>query len=277
MKRNLMVILILVMLSLMLCLGCGNNDDTDGDVDGDVETTDGDVDEAIDGDLETTDGDVDETVDGDDDETIDGDTETADGDVDETVDGDDETTDGDVDEAVDGDIENADGDAEDTEDVEDAEDTEDEAEIVLEPGENCTNPVVIDAIPYDNASHNISNYVNDIYFNDGESCTGYVCSGWDKVFSYTATSNIDLTVSMLADNFDGAVYMLTNCTDGVQVSSNCTEGSDNHNAASAEWINFSAVAGTTYYFVVDIAEPGYEPGAGNGTFGLSLKENTGSK
>ncbi len=246
-----------------------DGDSTDGDtIDGDSidgDTTDGDTidGDTIDGDSidgDTTDGD---TIDGD---SIDGDTtdgDTIDGDsIDgDSIDGD--TPDGDVDgDAADGDVDGED---------------ENEADVVVAPGENCTNPIVIDAIPYNNASNAIVNFVNDIDFaNNGESCTGYSNIGWDKVFSYTATSNINLTVSMTSYGWDGALYMLNTCVDGTQAQANCLYGSDSHGADVAEWIDFSATSGTTYYFVVDIAAAEYAP-SDQGSFRMQLHENAGGK
>jgi len=283
MRRDLLLILMLVMLSFTLAIGCDSSDDTDGDIDGD--TTDVDIvdDDTADGD--TTEEDIvdDDATDGDTTEEDMVDNDTTDGDTTEEDMVDNDTTDGDTTEEdmVDGDTTDGDTTEEDTAEedmVEDeAEVIEEEVEITVQPGENCTNPIIIDAIPYNNASNAIANFVNDIDFANGsESCTGYSNIGWDKVFAYTATSDIDLTVSMTSNGWDGGLYMLNACVDGTQAQNNCTYGIDDHGADTAEWINFSATNGTTYYFVVDIAAAEYAP-SDQGAFRMQLHEYTGSK
>ncbi len=282
MARKLMLLLMFAILSLTFVVGCDSSDDTDGD-DTDGDTPDGDTPDGDTPDGDTPDGDIPDgdTPDGD---TPDGDTpdgDTPDGDIDGDTDGDvDGDTDGDVDGDTDGDVESdaVDGDVdEDTTDGDVEGEIENDSEVVVAPGENCTNPIVIDAIPYNNASNAIANFVNDIDFaNSGESCTGYSNVGWDKVFSYTATSNIELTVSMTSNGWDGGLYMLSTCIDGTQAQANCQYGSDSHGADTAEWINFSATSGTTYYFVVDIAAAEYAP-SDQGLFRMQLHEYTGGK
>jgi hypothetical protein len=74
--------------------------------------------------------------------------------------------------------------------------------------------------------------------------------GNDLVYSYTAAANGMVNVTLTPDmNWDPALYVLPGmCTaDG----STCTQISDNNGAGTPEMLTINAVAGTTYYIVVD--------------------------
>jgi len=135
----------------------------------------------------------------------------------------------------------------------------------------CTDPIVINALPY-NTTDDTANYQDDYEGVPGDSSSCGVqwsyLNGDDVVYSYTAASDATINVFMTPDDNYAGIFVYDSCDDiGVE----CVAGFGNSYANPIPDIDFdmNVYAGTTYYFVISTwASPqtvGYD---------LSITENT---
>jgi len=99
---------------------------------------------------------------------------------------------------------------------------------------------------------------NDYTYNN---CGGYSANGGDIVFvvCLEAGGTIDVTQS---GDYDMSLYLVTDCAD---LYGTCVDGTDNCCTGADEFVNYTSVAGGTYYLIVD----GYST-SGSGTLSGSV-------
>jgi hypothetical protein len=96
----------------------------------------------------------------------------------------------------------------------------------------------------------------------GPSCTGYPAPGRDMVFAMSLNCIMGLELSMQPDNFDGAIYIVTDCYD---IAGSCVAASDHGGIGATESLSLAPTGYQTYYIVVDARDPGT-----GGPFALTL-------
>lgn len=89
-------------------------------------------------------------------------------------------------------------------------------------------------------------YANDL--EPPSSCTsGYGQDGPDAVYRVNALAGETISVVMTPDDFDGAVYILSDCGDPTT----CVSGADDAFGSSAETLDYAVPASGWYFIVVD--------------------------
>ena len=96
----------------------------------------------------------------------------------------------------------------------------------------------------------------------GPSCTGSAAPGQDVVFAMGLDCLMGLDVFMDPDNFDGALYIVTDCSD---IAGSCVTGSDHEGVGVEESVILSPTISRTYYIIVDARDTG-----AGGPFNLSF-------
>ncbi|MDX2302371.1 MAG: Ig-like domain-containing protein [Microscillaceae bacterium] len=115
-------------------------------------------------------------------------------------------------------------------------------------GSDCTNPIIIPSIPYQDLGKNTVDYGDDY---DDSPCnpsgTDYM-GGNEIVYTYTATQNreIGITLKNISADFT-ALHILNNCPD---IATNCFAFAANTNSRDDLQVQLSIQTGTTYYIVV---------------------------
>jgi hypothetical protein len=122
------------------------------------------------------------------------------------------------------------------------------------PGDTCDNPIPLvwgqDWL-----------YAGDLtlYANDydpavpGPSCTGFPAPGQDAVFAMQLGCTMGLLVDMAPDNFDGALYIVTDCSD---IPGSCVAGSDHEGVGAGETAYLAPTIFQTFYIIVDARDTG---------------------
>ena len=135
-------------------------------------------------------------------------------------------------------------------------------------GYDCTNPIVVGALPY-NTTDDTAGY-GDVYSGSpGTDCgsTSSYLNGNDVVYSYTATSDTSLNVTLSGvGNYTG-LFVYSDCAD---IGTTCANGAVN--GSSGDDINLDSVAvtnGATYYFVISTW-----PSPQTTAYTLDIVENT---
>jgi hypothetical protein len=129
-------------------------------------------------------------------------------------------------------------------------------------GNSCDNPIVIDAVPF-NQDSNTCVYTNEIDL-DSTDCTGHTTSGPDVVYSFTPTGagGWGFFVSVPFGYWNISLYVLSSCDPVV-----CEAGSDEYEAGSGEVVVTDMEENTTYYIVVDGRDP---TDCGDYNFGMTF-------
>jgi cysteine-rich repeat protein len=120
-------------------------------------------------------------------------------------------------------------------------------------GETCESPEPI-ACGANLVGVGNAGYVNDYNLGVGNACTGYTSLGPDRVFVLNVGA-IPQSVSALMNNqapggYDGAFYVVTDCTDIPSMLADCV-GADCFPPPCPKPLNFNAAANTDYYIVMD--------------------------
>lgn len=115
------------------------------------------------------------------------------------------------------------------------------------PGEVCENPIIIGALPYA-TTDNTSNYEDDYSGVPGTGCgaTSSYLNGDDVVYSYTATSDTSVNISMTPTATYSGIFVYTDCAD---IGANCVAGVGN-SGTSIRTFDLAVANGTTYYIVI---------------------------
>lgn len=140
----------------------------------------------------------------------------------------------------------------------------------LPPNESCTNARVlelttptIDRTIVDSTEYATNDYGRANYGNV-ETCRRYEFDAGDLVYRYTAATTGQRRVTLRPDGeFDGALLRLEG---SACAPASCVEGKDPGGAGDVETMTFNAVAGATYWFVVD----GFQSEA-KGSFALTIE------
>ena len=114
-------------------------------------------------------------------------------------------------------------------------------------GDTCTVPIEIDALPY-NTSDDTANYSDYYDGAPGESCgvTNNYLNGNDVVYSYTATSDTSINISMSPSTTYSGVFVYDSCENiGVE----CLAGVGS-NDTSERTFDLDVVTGETYFVVI---------------------------
>jgi len=121
--------------------------------------------------------------------------------------------------------------------------------IMVGPGDTCDDPILVDAVPFTHAGDTTLKE-NDYDYGSGV-CAGDTSSAGggsnDDVFAFAPDMDGSYTIS-LDNDYDGAVYVVTDCTD---VDTSCVAGAEAVGSSSPEVILTPLTSGTTYYIIVD--------------------------
>ena len=135
-------------------------------------------------------------------------------------------------------------------------------------GDNCAAPIQIDALPY-NISDDTANYSNFYSGSPGDGCADTIYSyigGNDVVYSYTATSDTSINVSMSPDATYAGIFAYDSCENiGVQ----CYAAALNSNSSDNLSFDMNVFAEMTYYIVISTWPAPYSVG-----YDLVITENT---
>jgi len=122
---------------------------------------------------------------------------------------------------------------------------------VFTVGDRCSHPFEVDAtaLPFTfQASTKPAG--NDHGFGPGECAgenNGFGNGSSDQVFEFTPIADGDYTVKLKPNNFDSALYIITDCADA---GASCM-GADEEIGFALEELTVTLTAGTTYYVIVD--------------------------
>ncbi len=120
--------------------------------------------------------------------------------------------------------------------------------VLVGPGDTCADPILVDGAPFSHTG-DTSLKENDYSYSAGE-CPGDENSAGggskDDVFSFSPDVDGAYTITLDSD-FDGAVYLITDCAD---VGTSCIAGAEANSSAN-EVIVATLQSGTVYYIVVD--------------------------
>ena len=135
-------------------------------------------------------------------------------------------------------------------------------------GDNCAAPIQIDALPY-NIADDTANYSNYYVGSPGDGCAGTTYNylgGNDVVYSYTATSDTSINVSMSPDTTYAGIFAYDSCENiGVQ----CYAAALNSNSSDNLSFDMNVFAEMTYYIVISTWPAPYSVG-----YDLVITENT---
>ena len=135
-------------------------------------------------------------------------------------------------------------------------------------GDNCAAPIQIDALPY-NIADDTANYSNYYVGSPGDGCAGTTYNylgGNDVVYSYTATSDTSINVSMSPDTTYAGIFAYDSCENiGVQ----CYAAALNSNSTDNLSFDMNVSAEMTYYIVISTWPSPYTVG-----YDLVITENT---
>ncbi len=135
-------------------------------------------------------------------------------------------------------------------------------------GDNCAAPIQIDGLPY-NTADDTANYSNNYNGLPGDGCADTIYSylgGNDVVYSYTATSDTAITVSMSPENTYAGIFAYDSCENiGVQCYAAALNGSSTNDLS----FEMNVSAEMTYYIVVSTWPSPYTTG-----YDLTITENT---
>ena len=135
-------------------------------------------------------------------------------------------------------------------------------------GDNCAAPIQIDALPY-NIADDTANYSNYYVGSPGDGCAGTTYNylgGNDVVYSYTATSDTSINVSMSPDTTYAGIFAYDSCENiGVQ----CYAAALNSSSTDNLSFDMNVFAEMTYYIVISTWPAPYSVG-----YDLVITENT---
>lgn len=133
-------------------------------------------------------------------------------------------------------------------------------------GENCTNPIVIDALPYSHQAHT-EDYIDSADLIDSDLCLTWQTQGNDVFYAYTPTSSETITLYLKnMTESKGAFQILDGCYD--DASTSCIGSASNMFSADNLSIeNVGLNAGQTYYIWVSKSIP-------TATMGYTLELST---
>lgn len=135
-------------------------------------------------------------------------------------------------------------------------------------GDNCAAAIQIDALPY-NIADDTDNYSNYYNGSPGDGCADTIYSylgGNDVVYSYTATSDSSVTVSMSPENTYAGIFAYDSCENiGVECYAAALNGSSTDNLS----FEMNVSAEMTYYLVVSTWPSPYTTG-----YDLTITENS---
>ena len=119
--------------------------------------------------------------------------------------------------------------------------------ITSPTGDACSDPLVIDTLPYTH-SGDTSDFDNDFFYEDGD-CPG-VPYGWGKgsndvVYQFTPPKT-DLYEIQVEAAFDTTIYLGSTCEN---IAATCIQAADE--PVSGEWISIWLTEGETTYIIVD--------------------------
>jgi len=135
------------------------------------------------------------------------------------------------------------------------------------PGEVCENSIIVASLPY-STTDDTSNYGDDYTGSPGASGCGTTSSylnGDDVVYSYTATADTSINVSMTPTASWSGIFVYTDCAD---IGVNCVAGSANSGTSERNF-DLTVTNGTTYYFVISTFASPQSTG-----YTLNITENT---
>ncbi|WP_417873377.1 choice-of-anchor J domain-containing protein [Xanthomarina gelatinilytica] len=135
------------------------------------------------------------------------------------------------------------------------------------PGEVCENSIIVGALPY-TTTDDTANYGDDYSGSPGASGCGTTSSylnGDDVVYSYTATADTSINVSMTPTASWSGIFVYTDCAD---IGVNCVAGSANSGTSERNF-DLTVTNGTTYYFVISTFASPQSTG-----YTLNITENT---
>lgn len=128
----------------------------------------------------------------------------------------------------------------------------------LGPGQNCANPFVIPALPYNNTGMTTCGYLDD--YSSADACGSVYMNGDDFVFTYTSAGNEQVTINLTNTGTYTGIFVMDGCpnaagTNCIPVSggaTNCTGGTGGTNEAVGgnPFGTWNLTAAGTYYFVV---------------------------
>ncbi|WP_274475183.1 GEVED domain-containing protein [Mangrovimonas aestuarii] len=116
------------------------------------------------------------------------------------------------------------------------------------PGQLCETALTVDALPY-STTDDTANYFDDYSGTPGASGCGTTSSylgGDDVIYTYTATADTSIEVSMTPTASWSGIFVYTDCAD---IGTNCVAGMA-ESSTNERVFDMDVVAGTTYYFVI---------------------------
>ncbi|MGQ9846707.1 MAG: PKD domain-containing protein [Bacteroidales bacterium] len=118
--------------------------------------------------------------------------------------------------------------------------------LFSQPGKDCSNPYVINAIPFTLNGQTTQGYGND--YNETMACNSLYMSGNDFVFAYTPNSNINITIKLTNTSVLVGLFILDGCPD--QPTTHCIAKNEAPNG-NPKLSNIPLTANHTYYIIVD--------------------------
>jgi hypothetical protein len=116
-------------------------------------------------------------------------------------------------------------------------------------GDLCTNPFVVDAMPYREEQIDVSTFHDTLRF-DGYSCTGFTTAGRDVFYQLSVTSGRSITVEVASD-FDAAVFIVGDCPDSSAPDTACLAGVDAVWGDETEILQYTTESSGLIHVVVD--------------------------
>lgn len=135
--------------------------------------------------------------------------------------------------------------------------------IIPALGDHCSNPFVVGAVPYNNASNNSA--ANAFYrFTNTSQCDGAAYtpqnSSREEVYAFTPTVDGSYTITM-SPGYDAVLYIADDCE---TIETTCLAGADDSVGSGPETITVDLLQGQTYYIFADAY------GMGTGTYSLDI-------
>ena len=134
-------------------------------------------------------------------------------------------------------------------------------------GSTGDNPIIIESLPYETSDDTV-NYGDD-YTNtatDCESGSGSYLGGDDVVYSYTASADASINVSLTPAATYSGIYVYTDISD---IGVNCWLTMVSSTSTDAMVFDLEVTSGTTYYFVISSW-----PSPQNVAYDFTIVENT---